>query len=57
MEGDYTPHWTCTSRRVSEKRGSALPAFGIFSRPLKEVWTRNQAGELPAGTACRLRLR
>jgi hypothetical protein len=25
MKGDYTPYCTCTSRRVSEKRDSALP--------------------------------
>jgi hypothetical protein len=24
MKGGYTPHYTCTSRRVSEKRDSAL---------------------------------
>ena len=29
MKGDYTPHCTCTSRRVSEKRDSALPAENI----------------------------
>jgi hypothetical protein len=31
MKGDDTPHCTCTSRRVSEKRELALPATHIIS--------------------------
>jgi|GEM_PF-1164740 2'-5' RNA ligase len=49
-KGDYTPHCTCTSRRVSEKRDSALPAVmnhnrGTSGQAENIVTTREGCGQ------------